>query len=151
MLNYEQAYDLGQFVIACEGWTWTNSCPVVDDQETTGTVVSRGPRIRPFEHGYRPQNEGAIGEGLAVWRAGHGLTGFAGWVPDFRDQAAIGCLLNAVREAWDDCHIHVQVVYNLQGEMCWQCYDQWGNAFAERGQSEAGALAFALLLRFNKN
>ena len=53
--------------------------PVADpDNGSRGWVVPLGPRWEDDPH-WKPQNDGAIGTGLAVWRPGYGLTALTGW------------------------------------------------------------------------
>jgi len=78
-----------------KGWS------LVDDSGARAVVVELGPRWREDEF-WKPQNEQAIGEGLAAFRPGYGLTALTGWLVDLSDPVTAASLIVLVREAWGD-------------------------------------------------
>jgi hypothetical protein len=64
-------------------------------------------------------------------------------VPDFTDPATVGCLLAAVREAWQDGGIHAKSAYRPAEGARWLALPPGGYAHGY-GETEAEALIAAL-------
>lgn len=71
--------DLGRRAVACRAWRWL-----------PGMLEIGGARSNGEQYGG------------SVWvdHCGGSYEPIAGWVPDLRDPATVGCLLALVREAW---------------------------------------------------
>ena len=92
--------DLARRLVAL-GCTLSPNMAVTDDSGAVGVVVKQGPRWKD-DLMCAPEQEGAIGDRLMVWRPGYGLTATTEWVPDLSDDATLGVLLGAM--GWPSIH-----------------------------------------------
>lgn len=139
--------ELGKRAVACQGWKWlpgmlgwrTNHkgeqvrvrfVECVEDQELVDPRITlRKPSMTP----------------IVQW----GFATVAGWsevatiLPDLRDPATLGCLLQLVREAWKSPV--AQVSPSLPDGQLWSCYinDEAEDRYF-REKTEAEALVAAL-------
>lgn len=85
--------------------------------------------------------------GAGLWASQSGVT-FAeeniGEEPDFTDPATVGCLLAAVREAWDDDGIYARPAYRPVEGNRWLLVPGDGGYAHGWGNTEADALIAAL-------
>lgn len=130
--------DLARRAVACRGWRWmpgmlvrtSASAMRIDGADVDGRPVRR-----------EDEGEGGGNECYAGWRSQEVL-------PDFTDPATRGCLLQLVREAWEDPGISVRGMLQVDGDYHWYIVGgrAHGDVFYRQGThgTEPAALVAAL-------
>lgn len=127
-MTREQAEALGRRALKA-GWNWKVGAQAF-------------PNARALDHGHG--SDSRLVECIFGDKIGLRGIGYWGEVPDFRDPATRGILLQQVREVWADSHMAQEWDAEPDGTGCWSFYRPSDGSWIASAPSEAEALVSAL-------